>query len=123
MPPQFVKPYVKSNKNDSADAEAICEAATRPDMHFVTIKSIEQQSILSVNKARERLVAIKTGQTNQLLGILAEFGIVFPKVTVNYAVMLLFNNALLDLLHQSRYEQRALGLGGGSEPRLPLPVC
>lgn len=79
MPPQFVKPYVKSNKNDSADAEAICEAVTRPNMRFVPIKSIEQQSILSVHKARERLVAMKTGQTNQLRGILAEFGIVIPK--------------------------------------------
>jgi transposase len=54
MPPQFVKPYVKSNKNDTADDEAICEAVTRPNMRFVPIKSIEQQSILSVHKARER---------------------------------------------------------------------
>ncbi|UPR59034.1 IS110 family transposase [Vibrio sp. ED004] len=79
MPPQFVKPYVKSNKNDTADAEAICEAVTRPNMRFVPIKSIEQQSILSVHKARERLVSVKTGQTNQLRGLLAEFGLVFPK--------------------------------------------
>ncbi|MEZ9911138.1 IS110 family transposase [Vibrio sp. 10N.261.51.A3] len=79
MPPQFVKPYVKSNKNDTADAEAICEAVTRPNMRFVPIKSIEQQSILSVHKARERLVSMKTGQTNQLRGLLAEFGLVFPK--------------------------------------------
>lgn len=79
MPPQYVKPYVKSNKNDSADAEAICDAVTRPNMRFVPIKTIEQQSILAVHKARERLVSMKTGQSNQLRGILAEFGIIIPR--------------------------------------------
>ncbi|MEZ8545949.1 IS110 family transposase [Vibrio cyclitrophicus] len=79
MPPQFVKPYVKSNKNDAADAEAICEAVTRPNMRFVSIKTVEQQSILSVHKARERLVSMRTEQVNQLRGLLGEFGIVIPK--------------------------------------------
>ena len=79
MPPQYVKPYMKSNKNDSADAEAICEAVTRPNMRFVPIKTIEQQSTLAVHKARERLVSMKTGQSNQLRGILAEFGIIIPR--------------------------------------------
>ncbi|MGR5097033.1 IS110 family transposase [Vibrio maritimus] len=79
MPPQFVKPYVKTNKNDAADAEAICEAVTRPNMRFVPVKTIEQQSILSVHKARERLVSVKTGQMNQLRGLLGEFGVAIPK--------------------------------------------
>ncbi|STQ74853.1 IS110 family transposase [Grimontia hollisae] len=95
MPPQFVKPYVKSNKNDTADAEAICEAVTRPNMRFVPIKSIEQQSILSIHKARERLVSMKTGQTNQLRGLLAEFGIVIPKgsASLNKQIPLILENA------------------------------
>ncbi|PSU35476.1 hypothetical protein C9I99_00165 [Photobacterium lutimaris] len=84
MPPQFVKPYVKSNKNDTADTEAICEAVTRPNMRFVPVKTIEQQSILSVHKARERLVSMKTGQTNQLRGILAEFGIAIPRGNASF---------------------------------------
>lgn len=95
MPPQFVKPYVKSNKNDTADAEAICEAVTRPNMRFVPIKSIEQQSILSIHKARERLVSQKTGQTNQLRGLLAEFGIVLPKgsASLNKQIPLILEDA------------------------------
>jgi len=84
MPPQYVKPYVKSNKNDSADAEAICEAVTRPNMRFVPIKTIEQQSIFAVHKARERLVSMKTGQSNQLRGILAEFGIIIPRGNASF---------------------------------------
>lgn len=76
IPPQFVKPYVKSNKNDAADA--ICEAVTRPNTRFVPIKTVEQQSILSVHKARERLVSMRAGQVNQLRGLIGEFGIVIP---------------------------------------------
>jgi transposase len=79
MAPQFVKPYVKSNKNDVADAEAICETVTRPNMRFVSIKNTEQQAILSVHRARQGLVKARTAQTNQIRGFLAEFGIVMPK--------------------------------------------
>lgn len=79
MPPQFVKPYVKTNKNDMADAEAICEAVTRPNMRFVSIKTPEQQSLLSIHRARAGLVKARTAQINQIRGLLAEFGIVLPQ--------------------------------------------
>lgn len=79
MPPQFVKPYVKTNKNDAADAEAICEAVTRPNMRFVPIKSVEQQAVLSLHRARQDFVAARTAQANQIRGLLAEFGMILPK--------------------------------------------
>ena len=79
MAPQFVKPYVKTNKNDMADAEAICEAASRPNMRFVAIKSVEQQAILSVHRARQGFVKARTAQANQIRGLLSEFGIVIPQ--------------------------------------------
>jgi transposase len=79
MAPQFVKPYVKTNKNDMADAEAICEAVSRPNMRFVAIKNVEQQAILSVHRARQGFVKARTAQGNQIRGLLSEFGIVIPK--------------------------------------------
>lgn len=79
MAPQFVKPYVKSNKNDMADAEAICEAVARPNMRFVPMKNIEQQAILSVHRARQGFVKARTAQGNQMRGLLSEFGIVMPQ--------------------------------------------
>lgn len=79
MAPQFVKPYVKTNKNDSRDAEAICEAVGRPNMRFVPIKSVEQQALLGLHRARQGLVAARTAQANQLRGLLSEFGVVIPK--------------------------------------------
>lgn len=77
--PQFVKPYVKSNKNDVADAEAICEAVSRPTMRFVPIKNIEQQSVLALHRARQGFVKARTAQANQIRGLLAEFGLVVPQ--------------------------------------------
>lgn len=79
MSPQFVKPYVKTNKNDMADAEAICEAVSRPNMRFVPIKNVEQQAILSVHRARQGFVKTRTAQGNQIRGLLSEFGIVIPQ--------------------------------------------
>lgn len=79
MAPQFVKPYVKTNKNDAADAEAICEAVQRPNMRFVPIKNAEQQAILSLHRARQGFVKARTAQANQIRGLLAEFGIVIPQ--------------------------------------------
>jgi len=76
MSPQFVKPYVKSNKNDTVDAEAICEAVDRPNMRFVPIKGIEQQDIQSLHRARSLSVAHRTAQVNQIRGLLMEYGIV-----------------------------------------------
>lgn len=83
MAPQFVKPYVKSNKNDTADAEAICEAVTRPSMRFVPIKNGEQQAILSVHRARQGFVKARTAQANQIRGLLMEYGIIIPQGIVN----------------------------------------
>lgn len=77
--PQYVKPFVKRNKNDAADAEAICEAVTRPNMPAVPIKNAEQQAILSVHRARQGFVKARTAQANQIRGLLAEYGITIPQ--------------------------------------------
>ena len=79
MVPQFVKPYVKTNKNDAADAEAICEAVSRPNMRFVPIKNSEQQAVLALHRARQGFVKPRTAQANQIRGLLAKFGIIIPK--------------------------------------------
>ncbi len=79
MAPQFVKPYVKTNKNDARDAEAICEAVARPNMRFVPLKTAESQAILAVHRARQGFVKARTAQANQIRGLLAEFGIVIPQ--------------------------------------------
>ncbi len=78
MPPHYVKPYVKRNKNDAADAAAICEAVTRPTMRFVAVKSTEQQSILMLHRTRELLVRQRTMLINAIRAHMAEFGIVAP---------------------------------------------
>jgi transposase len=78
MPPAYVKPYVKSQKNDAADAEAICEAVTRPTMRFAEIKSIAQQSILGLHRVRSQLVRHRTRVGNTIRSHLAEFGITAP---------------------------------------------
>ena len=79
MAPQFVKPYVKTNKNDAADAEAICEAVARPNMRFVPIKNIEQQAVLSLHRVRQGFVKARTAQANQIRGLLSEFGLIVPQ--------------------------------------------
>lgn len=79
MAPQFVKPYVKTNKNDQADAEAICEAVARPNMRFIPIKIIEQQDILSIHRIRERLIKNRTALANEIRGLLLEFGFTIPQ--------------------------------------------
>jgi len=79
MSPQFVKPYVKTNKNDVADAEAICEAVARPNMRFVPIKSVEQQAVLSLHRVRQGFVKTRTAQANQIRGLLSEFGLTLPQ--------------------------------------------
>jgi transposase len=77
--PQFVKPYVKGNKNDSRDAEAICEAVSRPHMRFVPLKTVESQDIQTLHRMRSRLVKERTALSNQIRGLLAERGIVFAQ--------------------------------------------
>jgi transposase len=79
IPPQYVKPYVKRAKNDRNDAEAICEAAGRPGMHFVPVKSVTQQAQGMVLKVRESLVGQRTLLVNTLCGHAAEFGVIAGK--------------------------------------------
>jgi transposase len=79
MAPQFVKPYVKTNKNDVADAEAICEAVARPNMRFVPVKNVDQQAVLALHRARQGFVRARTAQANQIRGLLGEFGLVIPR--------------------------------------------
>ena len=85
MAPQFVKPYVKTNKNDAADAEAICEAVARPNMRFVAVKNVEQQSVLALHRVRQSFVKARTAQGNQIRGLLAEQGIIIPQGLANIA--------------------------------------
>lgn len=79
MAPQFVKPYIKSNKNDANDARGIAEAVTRPDMKFVPIKIVEQQDILLLHRSRALVIKQRTAQANQIRGLLAEYGVIIPK--------------------------------------------
>jgi transposase len=81
IPPQYVKPYVKRNKTDAADAEAICEAVGRPNMRFVPIKTEEQQAVLALHRVRSLLVRQRTATINAIRGLLGEFGLVAAKGT------------------------------------------
>jgi transposase len=78
MSPQFVKPYVKTNKNDYNDAQAICEAVAQPDMRFVPSKSIEQQDLQALHRVRTRLIRDRTALVNQTRGLLREYGVFLP---------------------------------------------
>jgi transposase len=79
MAPQFVKPYVKSNKNDVRDAEGIAEAVTRPTMRFVPPKDVDQQDLQALHRVRDRLMSARTALVNEVHGLLHEYGIVIPK--------------------------------------------
>ena len=78
IPPQFVTPYVKSNKNDANDAEAICEAMSRPNMRYVTAKTVEQQDIQATHRVRSELMCHRTAKANQIRGLATEYGLVAP---------------------------------------------
>src|SRR2546428_9009502 len=78
MAPKFVAPYRKNGKNDGNDAEAICEAVTRPNMRFVPVKSAEQQALLSLHRVRKGFIVERTATINRLRGLMAEFGVVLP---------------------------------------------
>lgn len=111
IPPQFVKPYVKTHKNDAVDAEAICEAVSRPGMRFVTIKTVDQQVILSVHRVRSRVVKARTALVNEVRGLLAEFGVVIDRLgvsAVRRAIPPLLDSAESDLPHPLRELLRAL---------------
>jgi len=77
--PQFVKPYLQSNKNDANDAEAICEAMSRPKMRFVAVKTVEQQDIQAVHRIRSGLIEQRTAKGNQIRGLVSEYGLVAPR--------------------------------------------
>jgi len=77
--PQFVKPYVKSNKNDANDAEAICEAVSRSSMRFVAVKTVEQQDIQAAHRIRSELISQRTARANQIRSLVAEYGLVAPQ--------------------------------------------
>jgi transposase len=79
MAPQLVKPYVKSNKNDRRDAEAIAEAVTRPTRRFVPAKDVDQQDIQALHRVRERLIGERTTLVNEVHGLMHEYGMVMPK--------------------------------------------
>jgi transposase len=78
MAPKFVAPYRKSDKNDRNDAEAVCEAVTRPNMRFVPVKTVEQQALLAMHRVRQGFVVERTALINRLRGLLSEFGVVLP---------------------------------------------
>ena len=93
--PQFVKPYVKGNKNDANDAEAICEAVSRPNMRFVPVKTVEQQDIQALHRIRQEQVRQRTALVNQIRGLLSEYGIVISRSVES------LRNALPDILEDA----------------------
>lgn len=118
MAPKFVAPYRKSDKNDGNDAEAVCEAVTRPNMRFVPVKSTEQQALLAMHRVRQGFVVERTAVINRLRGLLSEFGVVLPlrSVTVRRqaaqaaeALPELARRAICDLLEQLRVLDERIG--------------
>jgi transposase len=118
MAPKFVAPYRKSDKNDGNDAEAVCEAVTRPSMRFVPVKSTEQQALLALHRVRQGFVVERTAIINRLRGLLSEFGVVLPlrSVTVRRqaaqaaeSLPELARRAIGDLLEQLRVLDERIG--------------
>ena len=109
IPPSYVKAYVRRQKNDAADAAAICEAVGRPSMRFVPVKSIEQQGLLMLHRTRELLVSQRTGLINALRGHLAEFGVVAAQGAQNIAPLLA---AVADGADARLPQQARFALGG-----------
>lgn len=124
--PQFVKPFVKSNKNDAADAEAIAEAAVRPNMRFVSMKSAEQQDLQILHRVRERIVKERTAIGNQIRGFLQEYGLITAKGIIRLKLDLpgmiadekneltpTTREILLELLGQLRVADERVGIYDG----------
>ncbi|MGH8631165.1 MAG: IS110 family transposase [Burkholderiales bacterium] len=118
MAPKFVAPYRKSDKNDGNDAEAVCEAVTRPSMRFVPVKSAEQQALLALHRVRQGFVVERTAIINRLRGLMSEFGVVMPlrSVTVRRQAAQaaeglpeLARRAIGDLLEQLRLLDERIG--------------
>jgi len=108
--PQFVQPFVKSNKNDAVDAEAICEAAQRPTMRFVAVKSVEQQDIQAIHRMRSLVVERRTAQVNQIRGLRLEYGIEMPqgRAAVGRCLAEMLEDAANGLSDRFRAELRGL---------------
>src|SRR3970040_1418437 len=124
MPPKFVAPYRKSGKNDGNDAEAICEAVTRPNMRFVPVKSIEQQALLALHRVRQGLVGERPATITRLRGLMWVLGVVLPlrSVTVRRQAAAaaeglpdLARRVIGDLLEQLRVLDERIG---GSDPEI-----
>jgi transposase len=103
MSPQFVKPYVKSQKNDSNDAEAICEAVSRPTMRFVSPKTIGQQDLQALHRIRQRRIHNRTALSNQIRGLLMEYGITLPRQVAQ------LRRRLPSLLEDAAHQLTSLG--------------
>ena len=130
MPPQYVRPYVKTNKHDAADADACCEAVQRPGMRFVPVKNEQQQSLLMLHRLRDRLIAERTGTINAIRGHMAEFGMVAAQrdagLTALIAVIADGDDARLPALarellvlqveHLRQIEARVAALDGAAGP-------
>ena len=82
LPPEYAKAYLKRNKNDAADAAAICEAMSRPKMRFVAVKTVEQQDVQAVHRVRRGLIEQRTAKGNQIRGLVSEYGLVAPRELV-----------------------------------------
>jgi transposase len=109
IPPQYVKPYVKRGKNDAADAEALCEAVTRPSMRFVPVKSEERQAACMLMTVRERLVGVKSQLSNAFRSYAAEFGIVAPpgRQNINALIKRVIENDTLPELARELFRFQA----------------
>jgi transposase len=108
--PQFVKPFLKSHKTDRNDAEAICEAALRPSMRFVALKSVEQQQLLSLHRMRSAAVKSRTALANQLRGLMGEFGLIAPQglLSLRRALPALLQDEHLPPLLRAELERQRL---------------
>ncbi|WP_236467007.1 MULTISPECIES: IS110 family transposase, partial [unclassified Pseudomonas] len=126
--PQFVRPYVKGNKNDFVDAEAICEAASRPSMRFVSPKTEAQQTLSVLHRLREPLVRDRTKTVNQMHGFLLEFGISLPRglaIMKRMPVILTQHELptrLMTLLDRLREHFNCKRPARPPSPRAPLPA-
>jgi transposase len=94
--PQFIKAYVKSPKHEARDAEAICEAVTRPTMRFVPIKRVEQQDLHALHRGWERLIKARTALVNEICGLLSDYGLILPQTLTKFRAL------IVDKLHEEQ---------------------
>lgn len=123
MAPQFVKPYVKTNKNDMADAEAICEAVQRPSMRFVSVKQLWQQEIQSLHRVRQRWVKNRVALTNELHGLFAEYGVALSRRSLPKLIAEVSDFLEKGILSQSTRQLFLEVLGEVSELENKISIC